>query len=364
MKICVVGGIFDKPQDYRNKHMNTPETTLVSGLQERGIVAEGIGHLSFRSSTAESFDLVHVHHVADGAIRMIGSRLPFVFTAHSGPMIHGYKKSMFSQLLFKYILRHCDGLVSLSARETAFFLSQVGKRSDSIKIAEIPNGIKTDLFFPKNSSIHDDNGVVHLLFVGQLAPVKGVQHLIEAVKILESRYNLILTLVYQTDSLEDNYRQMVAELSLQERVVFHGFASHLQLPDIYNAADLLVLPSYAEALPSVISEALMCGLPVVATDVGGVKDQVGTYGVVVRPGDSQEIASGIVQAIERLGYFRRIKHEMSNYATNRFSIDTMLDKHIALYQEILKSQPIRPFSTILQGGLLNTIMEIYRWNKN
>ena len=164
--------------------------------------------------------------------------------------------------------------------------------------------------------------------------MKGVDVLLKALEILAPRCRFELQLVYQNSHMELAYREQAARSGLADRVHFLGLKSAQELAALYRAADLLVLPSHGEALPAVINEALMCGLPVVATRVGGILDQVGPHGYLVRPGDPAALADTIARALVDVagGCIRHA--EISRYATERFSVEAMVEGHLALYQRL------------------------------
>ena len=89
MRVCIVGGIFDKPADYRARHSVSPETVLADGLGERGWQVTAAGH-SARLPFGK-FDLVHVHHFGRAALRLAATagRPPFVFTTHDPFAMNG-----------------------------------------------------------------------------------------------------------------------------------------------------------------------------------------------------------------------------------------------------------------------------------
>jgi glycosyltransferase involved in cell wall biosynthesis len=140
----------------------------------------------------------------------------------------------------------------------------------------IPNGIDETVFgyVPPRA---DRGEPWRLLYVGQLIPVKGLDYLVDALAILQRRCSVGLDLVYQVDTRLPALKARVDALRISG-VRFLGNRSPSELAEIYAACDLLVLPSVSEALPSVISEAMLVGRPVVASDVGGIKDQIGRVG--------------------------------------------------------------------------------------
>ena len=84
-------------------------------------------------------------------------------------------------------------------------------------------------------------------------------------------------------------------------------------------------------MPSVVTEAMLCGTPVVATEVGGVREQLGGFGVLVPPGNAEALAQGITRMLDSYESFAAQGEAMSRSAQERFSIQTMVEKHIELY---------------------------------
>ena len=93
--------------------------------------------------------------------------------------------------------------------------------------------------------------------------------------------------------MEAKLRQQANDLGIAEHVEFVGIRGPSELAEEYHQADLLVLPSFADCLPSVVTEAFLCGTPVVAGGVCGVPEQVGPYGLAVPPGDSVALANAM-----------------------------------------------------------------------
>jgi glycosyltransferase involved in cell wall biosynthesis len=94
-------------------------------------------------------------------------------------------------------------------------------------------------------------------------------------------------------------KQEIAALGLRDRVTLSGLIPHDELPELLNRLKLLVLPSYTEGVPTIILEAMACGVPVVATPVGGIPDVVrdGETGFILEDNTPPEIARVILQAL-------------------------------------------------------------------
>jgi glycosyltransferase involved in cell wall biosynthesis len=175
-----------------------------------------------------------------------------------------------------------------------------------------------------------------LLIVARLHPEKGYEHLFAALPGIEARTGRRpLLLVAGTGALEASYSRLVGDLGVTDRVRFLGFRR--DVPDLMAAADLLVLPSVAEAFGLVLAEALFLGVPVVATRVGGIPEIVddGQDGVLVPPADSAALAEATAALLRdpdrrhRLGAAGRVK------VLERFGFERMVRAYEAVYDRAL-----------------------------
>ncbi len=137
-----------------------------------------------------------------------------------------------------------------------------------------------------------------VLFVGRLAPIKGIDRLLRAMTCLRPLKPIRLVIIggddHHTPESQDLQR-LALELGVQDAVVFLGRVEHEELPPYYCAADVVVLPSHYETFGLVALEALASGTPVVATPVGAMETilREGETGRVVANGAPQLLAAGI-----------------------------------------------------------------------
>ena len=169
--------------------------------------------------------------------------------------------------------------------------------------------------------------------MGQLIEVKRVDVLLRSLRMVAADVELYLA--YHVNTLESKLRGLARELGLTERVYFLGPQFAAQLALLYQQADLFVLPSAGEALPSVVAEAMFCGTPVVATRVGGIPEQLGPYGITVRPDCPDALAGAIARLLANYSSFAGRAKEMSEFARSRASTEVMVEKHLELYQRCL-----------------------------
>jgi D-inositol-3-phosphate glycosyltransferase len=201
------------------------------------------------------------------------------------------------------IVSEADRIVAANVVERAELLRDYAAHAS--RIATIPCGVDTDLFTPGDRAEArrrlglDDRPV--LLWVGRIAPIKGLDTLLDTVaRLREGGQEMRLLVVggdadEPTSGHETSLRQRIARLGLVDSVRFVGSQPQSVLPLYYAAADLTVLPSYYESFGMVALEAMACGSPVIASRVGGLVTTVrdGVTGFLVPDGDVGALAERI-----------------------------------------------------------------------
>ena len=335
MKICLVGGIFDRPESVRSKQLVTPETVLLDGFRKAGVEVHAVGHAGFQPS--DDYDIVHVHHFGRAALKMASSRCRArgVFTGHNGLIPTGWERSRLRRYAFQYVVDRAEAFIALSSAEARYYAGV----TDADKIHTIPNGVPADVFRATGILQKQADKARHdVLYVGQLIGSKGVHVLLEAMRRLRRRRDVHLRLVYHNAELEAELRRQAGELGIAEDVEFVGIRGPRELAQEYQRADLLVLPSFAECLPSVVTEAFLCGTPVVAGGVCGVPEQIGPYGLTVPPGDADALASAMETILADRPRWQGRAAEIRAYAEHTFNPETMVARHLALYRELIEGR--------------------------
>ena len=201
------------------------------------------------------------------------------------------------------IVSAADRIVAANVVERAELLRDYAAHSS--RIATIPCGVDTDLFTPGDRAEArrrlDLDGRAVLLWVGRIAPIKGLDTLLDAVARLSERGQDLRLLVVggdadeRTSGHETSLRQRIERLGLGDSVRFLGPQPQGVLPLYYAASDVTVLPSYYESFGMVALEAMACGSPVIASRVGGLVTTVrdGVTGFLVPDGDVEALAERI-----------------------------------------------------------------------
>ncbi len=206
------------------------------------------------------------------------------------------------------------------------FYSEIGPRGNYVVL---PNGVDCDEFTPVERGLSETPTV---LFVGWLIPEKGVFDLIDAARILRDRgTRFVLRLVGPFHGNEPAVSVRVAAAGLADVVYAVGpLHSRREVLAAYHEADIFTLPSWAEGLPVAVLEAMACGLPVVASGVGGTPDLVedGVSGLLVPPRNPQALADALERLLRdrnvRLGFGRAARARVESAFSNEVFIKGVL----------------------------------------
>jgi glycosyltransferase involved in cell wall biosynthesis len=174
-----------------------------------------------------------------------------------------------------------------------------------------------------------------LLVVARLHPEKGYEYLFPAFARLKERLDRpVRLLVAGCGSFKEAYSARVRELGCADSVDFLGFRK--DVPDLMAAADLVVLPSVAEAFGLVLTEALYLGTPVVATRVGGIPEIVtdGVDGVLVKPADSEGLAEALAGLLLDPERRQRLAGAGRHQVRARFRFEDMVRSYEAIYDQL------------------------------
>jgi len=169
---------------------------------------------------------------------------------------------------------------------------------DTNKTKVIHNGVDQKKFIRQKmaaarKTLNLNSADKYCLFVGNFQIEKGLNYLVSAFKLIQDEN--VKLLVIGSGPLEADISQQVESLGLTDKIKFAGRVSHEMIPTYLSAANLLCLPSLREGCPNVVLESLSCGTPVVASDVGAVRDIISKpeFGVVVQPQNPDALAEGI-----------------------------------------------------------------------
>lgn len=246
------------------------------------------------------FDIVHIHTPLSPAV---DTPLPVVSTVHTSVKEDARHievvdaKSFCTKLLTKYVSAPVVAKTIAISECVTTVANSVARELDEHyaydRALVVGNGVDENLLEPGPATSAEK----YILFIGRLSYRKGLFDLLECAKTVCRRYDVRFILVGKGE-LEQKIRAIIEKEGLQDRVILMGHQSREELVKLYQRATIFVLPSHYEGLPTVLLEAMSCGLPVVATNVSGCPDVVsdGENGFLI-PAKSPEM---MVEAISRL----------------------------------------------------------------
>jgi colanic acid/amylovoran biosynthesis glycosyltransferase len=284
--------------------LQTKRNGLRGGLYQLFYFAEA-GLLADRVRR-EGFDHLHAH-LADvsTSVAMLAASLadvPFSFTLH-GPGV--FFDANVWRLDVKIERAAFVSCISWFARSQAQLLSSV---ESAEKLHVIHCGVDPSRYADRSLELAggDREQEIRLVFVARLDHVKGVGELLEAVAALAPDHPGLRLDLAGDGPDRAAYEKLTRELGLEQLVTFHGYVNQAEVAELLATADVYVLPSFAEGVPVGLMEAQAGGLPVVATQVGGVSELVedDVSGFVCRPGDRVQLADRIARLASD-GHLRR-----------------------------------------------------------
>jgi glycosyltransferase involved in cell wall biosynthesis len=213
-------------------------------------------------------------------------------------------------------------------------------RIPGTKVRTIPNGVR--YLRPAQVTLRNElrlaSGDRLLVAVGNLYPVKGHRHLIDAVSLLADRYPHLHVAISGRGELEPVLRSQALDRGLERRI--HLLGLRADVGAILAAADVFVLPSLSEGLPLALLEAMFAGCPIVASDVGEVRTALdaGQAGLLVEPGNPEALAAALDRVLRDPPEARRLGDRAAAHARAEYDLTRMVDRYVDLYKAALGQQ--------------------------
>jgi len=283
-----------------------------------------------------AIDIIHAHlsnaHVLAGLIGRITGK-PVLST------IHGRQLTTIDVEVHRATGTH----LSVVCKQTYFHAMGLGVHPSQLHC--IPNGVDTQRFAPVQ---HRPSGLRTLWdvpaqsllvgFVGRLSPEKGPEMFLRVARVLQHLAPDVHFAVVGDGPLRDEMGRFIEQFHLGDRV--RMLEVQTDMPAVYAQLDMVVSTSLTEAMPFAIMEAMACGLPVVATRVGGVPDliQHGETGWLVAPGADHDAAHRIAALCASVAERDRMGQLGRQRCVERFSLDASCNGMVALFQRLMPSR--------------------------
>ncbi len=288
-------------------------------------------------------DIVHTHTSKAGVIgRLAAYHLKIPVIVHS---THGLiynvdanipgVKGRFAIYVFKrleiFVGKFTNHLITLSENETGDAIRL--KLINSSSVSAVSNGILLDSFEKIERDPNSWKGQhVRLGIAGRLNAEKGHDVLIRAIRNLSEKFPGVSLKIAGDGPLLKDLQALVNECGLSENIVFCGFIE--DMASFLKEIDIFVLSSHYEGFGIVLIEAMAAGLPIVATDVGGVREVVddGKNGIIVPSGSEGELTLGIEYFLQNPGIAYEYGQHGRKASLEKYSLSKMVDAHKDIYK--------------------------------
>ena len=206
------------------------------------------------------------------------------------------------------------------------------------RVATIPNGVRWNPTAAPSIREELQLGSADrlILAVGNLYPVKGHCHLIDALARIEEHPTAHVAIAGR-GALEESLRTQAGALGVAHRLHLLGLRSDIAA--LLVAADVFALPSLSEGLPLALLEAMFAGRPIVASDVGDVRAALndGEAGLLVEPGSAEQLARALDRLLSKPDEAKRLGDAAARRAVAEFDVTRMLARYAAVYRDLLEA---------------------------
>lgn len=290
----------------------------------------------------EKPDLINAHYASGyGTLGRLSGFNKKLLNVWGSDVYDFPNESKLKKRIIEKNLKNYTAIASTSycmAEETKKYLENKSK-----EIFITPFGVDTEKF--KNLNIEKKENEITIGIVKTLTEKYGIEYLIKAIKELENildieNYKKIRLLIYGKGELKNKLEDLTKELQIEDKVIFKGYISNEDVPKALNEMDIFVVPSIldSESFGVAAVEAMACEVPVIVSDVDGLKEVVvnNETGFVIPKKSSKEIANKIKILIENNDIVKKFKKNARDRVLKLYDWNKNVENMIKIYKELLK----------------------------
>lgn len=281
-------------------------------------------------------DIVHAHYATSyGLVGALTGFHPFVISSWGTDVMKFPNKNFVAKSILKYNFKNAD-LLCATSYTISEYISKITKKNVEV----VPFGIDSGQFKPaKAESLFKEEDFV----IGTVKPLEKLynqEQLFEAFARLKPKYPHIRLLIVGSGSLEEKLKQKAIDLKLENDIVFTGRIPFAEVNKYYNMMKIMVNISEYESFGVSVVEAMACEVPVIVTNVGGLKEIVknDSLGLKINNPVAEETAA----AIERLINDEKLRHEIAvnsrRHVLANYEWKSNLECMIQLYNRVLEQK--------------------------
>jgi glycosyltransferase involved in cell wall biosynthesis len=307
--------------------------TVMPARNPLGWAAHAAGSVPRLGALARRADVVHAQAFQSVLPGMAVQRtlgIPLVATYHTS---HFLKRagSPFWRPVFRRMLQAADHNLAASVE-----IARVAEAlAPGVRVEALTNGVDTDLFRPVPATLEPPPPPRRRIVVPRrLFEKNGVEYLVRALPLLARELDVEAVVVGDGPERE-RLETLRRELGLEDRLRFLGSRPHDAMPGLLASGELAVFPSLMEATSVAALECMACGVPVAASDVGGLPEIVDAeVGGLFRPADPHDLAR-VVAALLARADLPALGRRARERVVERWSNERLADRHLEIYRDVV-----------------------------
>jgi len=318
---------------------NIAYTSLTHLKRELSVQHEVLGYFEIKKQLELlNPDIVHCHSTKAGLLGRLAAKslnISVVFTAHGWAFTDGVgaKKQKIYAHVERVLSKFSDAIITVSEYDRQHgFKHNVGTQQ---LVTTVHNGVPDVI----KSTNNTQNPVPKLIMVARFEEPKDQYFLINTLAKLPKNLDWRLDLIGDGPNLQ-KCKDLTKSKQLDNKIIFHGQSFKVQ--EFLNQADIFILISKYEGFPLTILEAMRASLPIIASDVGGVKESVTAQnGFLIPKNDSIALRTALVNLITDAKLRAQLGNNSREAYEKNFTFDIMLGKTLAIYNKILAQRDLR-----------------------
>ncbi len=276
-----------------------------------------------------NFDLIHLHVAYPTGVFVLFLNLPYIVTEHFTGYLptSKFKWCYWKKFVTKIILNKARLLLPVS-EDLGNALLKFSPKSNFQKISNV---VDTSIFYPMSSK----SEVFTFLHISTLnEETKNISNLLDAMSLLQRDKRSFKFLIGGDGDIRELQRKIKAKKLDLSRIEVFSAKSSQGIAELMSQSNCFVLSSHIENQPCVILEALCCGLPIISTNVGGIKEEVSPEnGILVEPHNTQKLYEAMLRMMDTYSHYNLV--QIAQKAKKHYSNKTIGKKLMEIYSNVL-----------------------------
>lgn len=253
-----------------------------------------------------------------------------ILAPRSGLLIDNINRSAIFKAYARLVLRSANRIICQGLFWKNYFTSLVGQHYEE-KMPIVPNWIDVSRYSPGN---HKAGPIVRFIYIGWLERYKGIQDLMEAVRIVKNRKMSFELHVYGDGRLKNWLQNFIVSDFVDSSVVYHGWVTANNKVRAMQEADVIVLPSHREGFPNALLEAMAYQKAVIVSAIGVVPEIIEDHvnGLIFNSGSVNELAERIVEMIQDTAQREQMAYQARQTVIEKYSIESAVSSFRSIFK--------------------------------